>query len=190
MDSPESRREMTDADTVAGWRRVAPSLGQLHHAIADLRSQHPDVTVAVVADASIKWALPADEQPAFEQDIVTRAVVCAPAGTRDGTYGWMLAVVERARRDAERVLVVTDRALGGVSVVRLTHAEGHFRFDLDGATVQGIPIPESVLGPAMRSVGRDYPALTETGRDLFIQIPADGKMKLMPGAVLLIGPPR
>ena len=56
--------------------------------------------------------------------------------------------------------------------------------------MQGIPIPESVLGPAMRSVGRDYPALTETGRDLFIQIPADGKMKLMPGAVLLIGPPR
>ncbi len=129
---------LLDADTVAGWRRVAPSLGQLHHAIADLRSQHPDVTVAVVADASIKWALPADEQPAFEQDIVTRAVVCAPAGTRDGTYGWMLAVVERARRDAGRVLVVTDRALGGVPVVRLTHAEGHFRFDLDGATVRDV----------------------------------------------------
>ena len=126
---------LLDADTVAGWRRPAPSLQQLHRAIDDLRSQHPEVTVAVVADASIKWALPAAEQPAFEQDIVTRAVVCAPAGTRDGTYGWMQAVVDTARRDAERVLAVTDRALTGVPVVRLTQVEGHFRFDLEGATV-------------------------------------------------------
>lgn len=124
---------LLDADTVAGWRRPAPSLGQLHRAVVDLRTQHPEVTVAVVADASIKWALPAEEQPAFEQDIVTRAVVCAPAGTRDGTYGWMLAVVDRARRDAERVLAVTDRALSGVPVVRLTQVDGRFRFDLEGA---------------------------------------------------------
>lgn len=124
---------LLDADTVAGWRRPAPSLEQLHRAIADLRDQHPGVVVAVVADASIKWALPDDEQPAFEQDIVTRAVVCAPAGTRDGTYGWLQAVAARARRDADRVLAVTDRALGGVPVVRLTQVEGHFRFDLAGA---------------------------------------------------------
>ena len=31
-----------------------------------------------------------------------------------------------------------SRALGGVPVVRLTHAEGHFRFDLDGATVRDV----------------------------------------------------
>ncbi len=124
---------LLDADTVAGWRRTAPSLAQLHRAILDLRSQHPGVTVAVVADASIKWALPAEEQEAFERDIVTRTVVCAPAGTRDGTYGWMLAVVARARQEADRVLVVTDRAVGGVEVVRLSTEDGHFRFDLDGA---------------------------------------------------------
>lgn len=124
---------LLDADTVAGWRRPKPSLEQLHRAISDLRTQHPDVVVAVLADASIKWALPPEEQPAFETDIVTRAVVCAPAGTKDGTYGWLLAVVERARRDSERVLAVTDRALSGVPVVRLTQVDGHFRFDLDGA---------------------------------------------------------
>jgi len=126
---------LLDADTVAGWRRPTPSLAQLHRAIDDLRTQHPSVTVAVVADASIKWALPAEEQAAFETDIVTRTVVCAPAGTRDGTYGWMLAVVERARQDADQVLVVTDRAIAGVPVVRLTQVDGHFRFGLDGATV-------------------------------------------------------
>lgn len=124
---------LLDADTVAGWRRPKPSLEQLHRAISDMRTQHPDVVVAVLADASIKWALPPEEQPAFETDIVTRAVVCAPAGTKDGTYGWLLAVVERARRDSERVLAVTDRALSGVPVVRLTQVDGHFRFDLDGA---------------------------------------------------------
>jgi len=126
---------LLDADTVAGWRRAAPSLAQLHGAIADLHTQHPDVVVAVVADASIKWALPAAEQPAFEQDIVTRTVVCAPAGTRDGTYGWLLAVADRARQDADRVLAVTDRAVTGLPVVRLTMLDGHFRFDLAGAKV-------------------------------------------------------
>lgn len=126
---------LLDADTVAGWRRATPSLVQLHRAVADLRAQHPGVTVAVVADASIKWALPPKEQAAFETDIVTRAVVCAPAGTKEGSYGWMLAVVERARRDHDRVLAVTDRALTGVPVVRLTNVEGHFSFDLDGASV-------------------------------------------------------
>lgn len=124
---------LLDADTVAGWRRATPSIVQLHRAIDDLRDQHPDVVVAVVADASIKWALPADEQTAFEHDIVTRAVVCAPAGTRDGTYGWLLAVVERARRDAGTVVAVTDRALSGVPVVRLTQCDGHFSYDLAGA---------------------------------------------------------
>ena len=64
---------------------------------------------------------------------MTRAVVCAPAGTQDGTYGWLQAVAARARRDAGRVLAVTDRALGGVPVVRLTQVDGHFRFDLAGA---------------------------------------------------------
>lgn len=124
---------LVDADTVAGWRLPVPSLAQLHGAVADLRAQHPDATVAVVADASIKWALTAAEQADFEQDIVTREVVCAPAGTRDGAHGWLLAVVERARRDASRVLAVTDRAVAGVPVVRLTKVDGRFSFDLAGA---------------------------------------------------------
>lgn len=130
---------LLDADTVAGWRRVAPSLAQLHAAVRDLRAQHPDVVVAVVADPSIKWALPAEEQDAFERDIVSRAVVCAPAGTRDGTHGWLLAVAARATDSADRVLVVTDRAIGGLSIVRLSTEGGHFRFDLDGARTVEAP---------------------------------------------------
>lgn len=145
MPSSETRRTVVllDADTVAGWRLPAPSLAQLHRAVDDLRREHPDVTVAVVADPSIKWALPTGEQEAFESDIVTRRVVCAPAGTRDGTHGWITAVADRVRADGGTPLVVTDRAIPGVPVVRLRNVGGHFAFDLDGASeveVTGRPV--------------------------------------------------
>jgi hypothetical protein len=35
------------------------------------------------------------------------------------------------------------------------------------------------------SVGRQYPALTETGRDLYLQIPADGRITLWPGKIVV-----
>ncbi len=63
------------------------------------------------------------------------------------------------------------------------------RFRLKGATVRGLPVPEVFLGALMADVGRNYPALTETGRDLFIQIPAGAGMALAPGGVTLTGPP-
>lgn len=62
----------------------------------------------------------------------------------------------------------------------------HFR--LRSATVDGIAIPEMLLAPLMGSVGRQYPALTETGRDLYVQIPAGASVKLTSGAVVLTGP--
>lgn len=124
---------LLDADTVAGWRLAKPSLSQLRRATADLVAQHPGVKVAVVADPSIKWALADEEQAAFEEAIVDRSVVCAPAGTSDGTDGWVAAIVDRARRNGERVVIVTDRAVTGVPVARLGHADGGFSFDLAGA---------------------------------------------------------
>lgn len=73
-------------------------------------------------------------------------------------------------------------------VVLLPAGKQAVRFHLNGATVQGIPVPESVLNSVMRNVGQQYPALTETGRDLLVQVPAGGKMKLVSGAVQLIAP--
>ena len=124
---------LLDADTVAGWRRTRPSLSQLRRATGDLVAQHPEVKVAVVADPAIKWALAEDEQAAFEEAIVDRSVVCAPAGTNDGTDGWVQAIVDRARRNGEHVVIVTDRAISGVPVARLGHTDGAFHFDLAGA---------------------------------------------------------
>lgn len=62
-------------------------------------------------------------------------------------------------------------------------------FRLAAITVSGVPIPESVLGPALAEVGRRYPVLSRTGRDLFVEIPRDAEVRLVPGAVRLIGPP-
>ncbi len=124
---------LLDADTVAGWRRSSPSLGQLHEAKADLVHEHPEVQVAVVADPAIKWALPDDQQDAFERSIVNRDIVCAPAGTIGGVDAWVGAIATKVRSNGDRVVVVTDRAVGGVPVARLHREGSRFHFDLAGA---------------------------------------------------------
>ncbi len=125
---------LLDADTVAGWRRPSPSIDQLHQAVEDLVREHPGVDVAVVADPSLKWALSETDQERFEEDIVRRAVVCAPAGTRDGHDAWIAAVALAAGSDGRRVVVVTDRALADLPIARLRRVGDRFSFDLDGAS--------------------------------------------------------
>ncbi|HXI21729.1 MAG TPA: hypothetical protein VNH46_11610 [Gemmatimonadales bacterium] len=65
---------------------------------------------------------------------------------------------------------------------------GAVRFHLRGATVQGIPVPETVLRPMLANVGRQYPALTDTGRDLLVPVPRGARVGLLPGAIELTGP--
>jgi hypothetical protein len=62
------------------------------------------------------------------------------------------------------------------------------RFHLRSATVQGVPVPEALFAPLMSDIGRRYPALTATGRDLYVQIPAGASVQLVPGGVALTGP--
>lgn len=59
------------------------------------------------------------------------------------------------------------------------------RFRLTRVLVNRVPIPEFLLSQILYSVGRQYPALTETGRDLYLQIPADGRITLWPGKVVV-----
>jgi len=62
------------------------------------------------------------------------------------------------------------------------------RFHLRTITVQGVPIPGTFLIAVMAEIGRQYPALTATGRDLYVQMPPGATMALIPGAVALNGP--
>ncbi|HUG27776.1 MAG TPA: hypothetical protein VMK53_05700 [Gemmatimonadales bacterium] len=59
------------------------------------------------------------------------------------------------------------------------------RFRLTRVLVNRVPIPEFLLSQILYSVGRQYPALTETGRDLYLQIPADGRITLWPGKIVV-----
>ncbi|HEX9685721.1 MAG TPA: hypothetical protein VGA25_07710 [Burkholderiales bacterium] len=62
------------------------------------------------------------------------------------------------------------------------------RFRLTAVRLNGMTVPEPFLQAVMTGVGRDYPKLTKTGRDLLIQIPRDAEVLLAPGGVQLIGP--
>lgn len=59
------------------------------------------------------------------------------------------------------------------------------RFWLRGLIVNGYRFPEFLLAPMMARVGRQYPALTRTGRDLYVQIPPDGGIALGTGGIRL-----
>lgn len=63
------------------------------------------------------------------------------------------------------------------------------RFRLARVTVSGIEIPEPLVAAAMLDVGKRYPALSRTGRSLFVEIPTDARIELVPGRVRLVGPP-
>ena len=51
-------------------------------------------------------------------------------------------------------------------------------------------MPELILRSMLLDVGQRYPALTRSGRDLFIEIPADGEVTLVTGSVRLSAPPK
>jgi hypothetical protein len=63
------------------------------------------------------------------------------------------------------------------------------RFYLDAVRVNGVALPEGIVATTMMQVGRDYPALSTSGRSLYVQVPADADVRFLPGEVLLIGPP-
>lgn len=68
-------------------------------------------------------------------------------------------------------------------IVSLPAAKGIAHFRLERVLVGRFPIPEDVLRYMLFDVGERYPALTKSGRDLFVQIPVDGQVALVPGAI-------
>ncbi|MDZ4674139.1 MAG: hypothetical protein SGI84_06770 [Gemmatimonadota bacterium] len=62
---------------------------------------------------------------------------------------------------------------------------GLARFRLERVLVNGIAVPEFVMTSILNSVGREYPALTESGRDLYLQVPPEGRVLILPGRIAL-----
>lgn len=66
---------------------------------------------------------------------------------------------------------------------------GAVRFRLDRAAIGGVPVPEDVVAIVMREVGRQYPALSASGRNLDVQVPTGSGMTLVEDGVRLRAPP-
>jgi len=62
------------------------------------------------------------------------------------------------------------------------------RFHLDQVSLNGFAIPEAFLQSWLADVGRRYPVLGRSGRDLLVQIPAGGRVTLGPDSLHLALP--
>lgn len=81
--------------------------------------------------------------------------------------------------------LVDPATMLSAEVEQLPADKGLTHFRLRQVTVGAFPVPEVMLRSMMMDIGDRYPALTKTGRDLYVQIPPDGRVTLSAGAVLL-----
>lgn len=70
-------------------------------------------------------------------------------------------------------------------IEQMPASKGLAHFRLRKVSVGAFPVPELMLRSMLLDIGEKYPALTKTGRDLYVQIPPDGRVALAPGAVHL-----
>lgn len=74
-------------------------------------------------------------------------------------------------------------------ITLLVPASEIVQFYLATVRVSGVPLPDGLLAATMLEVGKQYPALSKSGRSLYVQIPADAQVQILPREVRLIGPP-
>ncbi|HEY9382443.1 MAG TPA: hypothetical protein VIP80_02910 [Gemmatimonadales bacterium] len=86
--------------------------------------------------------------------------------------------------------LVDSSTVLAADIALLPAAQGLSHFRLQGVSIGGFPVPEIVLRSMLLDVGEHYPALTKTGRDLYVEIPIDGRVTLITGAVRLTAAPR
>ena len=99
-----------DAGLAAGWRRAMPDLDQLDEVVEAAASVVPERVV--LADASLKWSLPENQQERFEQYRATSAVLCAPGGTTGGHHAFLAAAARAAAKRGRDVYVLSALDLG------------------------------------------------------------------------------
>ena len=86
--------------------------------------------------------------------------------------------------------LVDSSTVLAAEIVQLPASQGLAHFRLEGVKIGRIPVPELILRSMLLDVGEHYPALTKTGRDLFVEIPLDGRVHLVPGGVRITASPR
>ena len=86
--------------------------------------------------------------------------------------------------------LVDSSTVLAATIALLPAAQGLSHFRLQGVSIGRFPVPEIILRSMLLDVGEHYPALTKSGRDLYVEIPPDGRVTLVPGAVRLTARPR
>jgi hypothetical protein len=111
MPRKKPRLLLVDAGLAAGWRRSVPDLDQLDEVVACARAVVPETVV--LADASLKWSLPEDQQERFERYRGTATVLCAPGGTTGGHHAFLAAAARAAAgQGGKDVWILSGLALG------------------------------------------------------------------------------
>lgn len=120
----------------------------------------------------------------FPDDLAWRVVADSGLLTIRGRFK---DIPEESRGLFGNLLLFVDSATTLVAEVRPAPAgPGLARFRLDRVLVNGVPIPEFLMTSILNSVGRQYPALTDSGRDLYLQVPVGGRIMVEPGRVVLV----
>ncbi|MCL4866552.1 MAG: hypothetical protein KJZ47_11715 [Gemmatimonadales bacterium] len=95
-------------------------------------------------------------------------------------------IPEESRGLFGNLLLFVDSTTTLAAEVRTAPAgPGLARFRLDRVLINGVSVPEFVMISVLNSVGREYPALTESGRDLYLQVPPEGRVLILPGRIAL-----
>lgn len=121
---------LIDAGLAAGWRRSAPDLTQLDEVVEAAARVVADRVV--LADASLKWSLPDDQQERFERYRATATVLCAPGGTTGGHHAFMATAARAAARKGRDVYVLSGLDLGDGPwhLAMLRRPDGHWKVEL------------------------------------------------------------
>ena len=101
------------------------------------------------------------------------------------TYRYRNPVGFGEHRMMLRPLETFDQRLLSAEIEMVPADKGLAHFRLRSVSVGAFPVPDVMLRSMMMDIGDKYPALTKTGRDLFVQIPEDGRVILVPGAIRL-----
>ncbi len=123
---------LIDAGLAAGWRRAHPDLDQLDEVVEAAASVVPDRVV--MADASLKWSLPDDQQERFERYRATSMVLCAPGGTTGGHHAFLAAAARAAAGKGRTVYVLSalDLGDGPWTLALLRRPDGVWQIELPG----------------------------------------------------------
>ena len=120
---------IVDGSNLATEGRTMPSLQQLKEAISSYRSDHPDVLITVVVDATFGHRIDPKEVNEFEKAIETNEYVAPPAGAVGRGDGFILNIAQKANAS----ILSNDS-------YQEFHGEFEWLFD-EGRLIGGKPVP-------------------------------------------------